>query len=265
MEAVVAELGWDEVMERYHDEVLGPFHPRVGATVFHRELSAALTAAAGRTGRPVRVLDAGCGPGNLVDVLAGWGVPVDLVGVDGSAPGLRIAEARAAAAGLPAAFHRADLTELRLPEQFDVIVSVNSVLPVRAAREPRRDVGRILTAFAAHLAGPHARLVAVLPAFDAATAEADSRAGHDAAGGDPAAHRRRIDRQMRLDRQLRLADNGFGVPHCLHDPTTIAAELPAAGLRVLTGPTRLPYPRQVAAAHCSSGQSWDWVLTAARA
>jgi radical SAM protein with 4Fe4S-binding SPASM domain len=85
-------------------------------TAFYRRL-------AGETGGPI--LDVGCGTGRVAAALAADGHEV--VGVDLSAPMLRLAERRRAA--LPAAvaarlsFHRADLAALDLGRHFALIVT----------------------------------------------------------------------------------------------------------------------------------------------
>lgn len=257
MDSATVARGWDEVMASYHDEVLGPFHPHLGSTVFHVALQRALaTASRRRAGAPVRVLDAGCGPGNLCAVLAAYDLPLEVVGIDASPCALSLARRRASEVELAARFYEADLASFDLSERFDVVVSVNSVLPERA-RTARRMVGSIFGALAMHLE-PRGALVAVLPAHDALLADLERRSS-----GDPYALKR-AERSALIDRSQRLADNGFGVPQAMHDPETIDAELPAAGLELLEPPVRLDYPSHLARAHGAS-LAWDWCVTARRA
>lgn len=260
MDGAQVELGWDRVMGDYHAEVLGPFHPGVGHTVFDDRLEWALEMlAARRGGRALAVLDAGCGPGNLLGALERAPQRCEVVGVDGSVPALEKAAAAAAQGSVPARFVRGDLADLRLPatlwQRYDLLVAVNSVLPPRS-RPARRDVQRIFEQLAARLVDDGIG-VFVLPAHDALVADLERSAGDDPL------RRRRAERAARLDRHHRLADNGFSVPQAMHDLETMATELPGAGLRPLVEPQRLVYPPAVARRH-GCHLAWDWCVAVGR-
>lgn len=82
-------------------------------------------------GRSARILDVGCGGGDITVALARWalrdGLDVQVLGIDPDERAWRFARARAAASGIPAEnleFRRAYSHELLAePGRFDVIVS----------------------------------------------------------------------------------------------------------------------------------------------
>lgn len=127
--------------------------PVQGDTDFYRRL-------AGETGGPI--LDVGCGTGRVAAALAADGHEV--VGIDLSAPMLRLAERRRAALSADAAarlsFHRADLRTLALGRDFALIVTPARVFQFMLTSAAQREA---LTALRTHLR-PNGRLV--LDLFD---------------------------------------------------------------------------------------------------
>ena len=127
--------------------------PVQGDTAFYWRL-------ASETGGPI--LEVGCGTGRVAAALAADGHEV--VGVDLSAPMLRLAEQRRAA--LPAAvaarlsFHRADLATLDLGRDFALIVTPARVFQFMLSSAAQREA---LAALRTHLR-PNGRLV--LDLFD---------------------------------------------------------------------------------------------------
>lgn len=246
---------WDPVMGSYHDDILGPYHPQADSNEFLDSLHRAITEHAARNDRPVTILDAGCGPGNALTYLSRWGIAVDYTGIDISPAATRIATARARAAGIAHNIKCADMLSA-LPTQqrpqYDIVIAVNSVLPVAVQQHPRADVIAMLSLLR-DCTAPGGDLLLVLPAHDALLAELAYRA---ASGTDSAA----LDRKHLVDRLHRLADNGFGVQHCLHDPHTLRRELPAAGIDATV--RALTYPAELAAHWCQSHRCWDWLVHA---
>lgn len=87
--------------------------------------------------RPRSLLDLACGTGSSTIPFAARGYRV--AGVDLSEAMLRIARAKAAAAGLQVDFYRMDLRELRLPGPFDLVLlfqdGLNYLLEERELRQ----------------------------------------------------------------------------------------------------------------------------------
>jgi SAM-dependent methyltransferase len=79
------------------------------------------------SGRPLRVLDVGCGGGDaLIDLgrrARRAGVGVELHGLDMSGTALREARERAEGAGLTLGLHRVDVLEGEIPAGFDLVTS----------------------------------------------------------------------------------------------------------------------------------------------
>ena len=127
--------------------------PTEGDIEFFRRLAA-------ETGGPV--LEIGCGTGRVASALAGAGL--DVVGVDRSAPMLRLAEERRASLSPEVAarltFEQGDMTTLRLARQFPLIVAPSRVFQFALTSDEQRAA---LRAFKAHLA-PGGRLA--LDLFD---------------------------------------------------------------------------------------------------
>ena len=119
---------------------------------------------AAETGGPV--LEIGSGTGRVAGALATAGF--DVVGVDRSAPMLRLAEERAArlppAVGARLTFLQGDMTALRLDRRFPLIVAPSRVFQFALTSDDQRAA---LQAFRAHLQ-PAGRVVLDLfdPAFE---------------------------------------------------------------------------------------------------
>ncbi len=237
-------IDWDLVGVRYHDHVLSPFAPEM---VESRNLL--LNALRTMDLHGLRVADLGCGPGNLMPYLAGRVERITLV--DLSERSLELAEAAAEEAEIAAEVYRQDLRSLEIPGQFDIVVSVNSILP-----PTRSDVVGILRCVHRLLA-PGGRFLAILPSYDttvylrALTGEA------------PAA-------RLADDKNLAYADDGAHV-QSYHTPESIERELSEAGLVLDEPPQKVYYPWELTRRHGyghfpdAPEQIWDWYVKAGRA
>ena len=83
----------------------------------HELIMRSVTAESQRLGRPLRILDAGCGTGRLMQLMSAYG---DVEGYDASEEAVSCCHERAVAAGL------ADLNDLQpQPDSFDIITSID--------------------------------------------------------------------------------------------------------------------------------------------
>jgi SAM-dependent methyltransferase len=116
-------------------------------------------------GLPVGVLetatiaDFGCGPGNLIPFLEGR--TGRITGVDENSAALNSAQRLASRHGITFDARQCDLRDLDLGQRFDLIISVNSIIP-----QERKDVHAILSGIRRHLY-PGGKVMAILPSFDA--------------------------------------------------------------------------------------------------
>src|SRR5438034_2428288 len=130
---------------------------------------------AGETGGPI--LDVGCGTGRVATALVADGHEV--VGIDLSAPMLRLAEQRGGALSADAAarlsFHLADMTTLDLGRDFALIVAPARVFQFMLTSAAQREA---LAALRTHLR-PNGRLVLDLfdPLLDRVVPSADVTTG----------------------------------------------------------------------------------------
>lgn len=248
MELASCGIDWDAIAERYHGHILSPFAPEMtGRNPLVADLLASDPA--------LDVADFGCGPGNLIPHVAGH--LSRLAGVDQSATALAIAAEVARAHGVAFESYAGDMRTVSLPRQFDVVVSVNAVLP-----SCRDDVIPLFAAMARNLR-PSGRLLAILPSYDTTRYVRRLIAERD---GEEAA--RAWDASKRADdRELLFADDGR-TAQAYHSPESIAAELPQAGLRIVGEPVKVHYPWELAQRFDygylpdAPEEIWDWYVEA---
>lgn len=120
-----------------------------------------------------RLLDLGCGPGNMLDFLAGQG---DVFGSDYSADALRFCRGRGYERVFRADFHRLPLK----PAAFDVVTCIDVI---EHLAEDRRAIDELFEAIR-----PGGHLVVTVPAFQSLWGDHDELYGH---------HRRYSGRELR--------------------------------------------------------------------
>ena len=230
---------WDALADSYHDDIIGPFHPIGGRTALHDVLDTLLTDAT--------VLDAGCGIGNLGRYAHARHITTTIHGIDLSQLMLD-----GALAGAYASLRRADITSSGFDDgKFDVVATINSIIPTPAADDPRRPV-REAFAELARVCKVGGMMVGVLPAYDSLAEEEAAVA----TSGSTNSH-------LLLDPHERLGDTGFGDARCMHDAVTIFREVEAASFHIVTL-VPLQYSMLLSKLHDLRTRAWDWLVIAQR-
>lgn len=262
------EVDWDKVCPRYHDFILGPFAPQMVErdettgtmrNLLVEELQSLMWGSLGK----VAIADFGCGPGFLIEHLAGRVEAI--TGIDSSAASLNMAATKAEESSVRFKKICADIRDLRLEDRFDVIVSSNSVLP-----RDRRDVVKMLDVMRRHLA-PGGRLYAILPSYDTTLYLQGLWRKHYLETLRSRRHADRIVEAFRKnkranDDEYSYADEGQ-VVQCYHTPETIRREFHAAGLRYVREPRKVYYPWELANKFDYGNfegeeEIWDWFVVA---
>ena len=264
-----AAINWNVVAADYHRFILSPFAPEMtteesqGKT--RNELINALNNIPKEDFALMDILDLGCGPGNLLGCLKNK--PRSVTGVDFAKDALVIAKSRADELGINFEAAEKDFRDLDLGKTFDIVVSVNSVLP-----SSRSDVLRILKAIRRAMK-PGGLLYAILPSFDTTNYLRELWHEHykklfDSRHADRCVAQ--IDTYKRVDKEKRLyADDGVS-QQAYHDLETIEAEFSQAGLTLTHGPQKIYYPwdltRRFDYGYFPSAREeiWDWYVVAQR-
>lgn len=263
-------INWDLVAADYHRFILSPFAPemlRETATGKGRnELVNVLNSMSAEDFAQLDVLDIGCGPGNLLVALKHK--PKSITGVDFSKDALRIAQKRGAEKGLAFIPVEKDFRDLHLGTTFDIVVSVNSVLP-----SSRSEVVQVLRSLRSALK-PSGSLYAILPSFDTTVYLRTLWFEHYKKLFGDVSHAERcvaqIDTYKRVDSKERLyADDGVH-QQAYHDEETIREEFEKVGLTITHGPQKIYYPWELTK-HFDYGyfpgakeEIWDWYVVARR-
>ncbi len=206
------------------------------------------------------IADFGCGPGNLLPHLP-EGIK-KIVGVDRSRRALALARDRTKAQQVAFTAHAADLRRLDLGRTFDLIISVNAILP-----PTRPEVLAMLATIRRHLK-PGGRLLAILPSFDTTLyLKSLWHRRHLRETGSPEQADRMakaFEKWRKMDRQTcAFADDGEHA-QCYHTPETIDREFAQAGLKRIRPLRKIYYPWKLAAKFDygyfpdAPEEIWDW-------
>lgn len=157
------DIDWDLVADKYHHYVLSPFAVDMVIkdktnNYKRQELLNYIHKIPSKELQQMEVADFGCGPGNLIPHIAGK--INKITGIDKSKGALDIAKTIASEHEVEFIVEENDLRTLVLRNKFDLIISVNSVLP-----EYRSDVKKIFAKINEHLT-KDGQFVAILPSFD---------------------------------------------------------------------------------------------------
>lgn len=263
------EIDWDTVCHHYHDYILSPFAPEMvrgyetGCTR-NLLLNYLLTIPEAEL-KQSRVLDLGCGPGNLIPFVA------DKVGslsaIDASRHAIRVATEKATEfAGLDFNALCVDMLLLDDAQGFDIVISSNSILP--ASREA------VLHQFnkIRGLLRPGGLFLAILPSFDTTLylreLWLEQYCGQNTDDKERCRLERHFNKAKCVDEDaLAFADDGCHV-QCYHTFNSIMQELSLASLKPLSKPTKLYYPWELCKRFDygyfpqASEEIWDWFVVA---
>lgn len=263
-------VNWDEVSKDYKKWVLGPWakammtadpkHPNLGNFLLDEVLKYQKT-----VGRDhLKILDFGCGPGNILDYLPKANIS-EISGLDGSDTALQIASEKANKLGIAFVPIHGDMRNYSNPTHYDIIISTNSILP-----EKSDDIRNMFeTIF--KLMKDDGRVFFILPAFDACAALVDYWRDYyrETWNNDEFVQRcvRAIEAAKKMDRQARLfADDGEH-QQCFHTEQSIKDDLSACGFEIVGPIRRVSYPWDYAAKHDygyfpGKPEIWDWYVEA---
>jgi SAM-dependent methyltransferase len=206
--------------------------------------------------------DFGCGPGNLIPHLQGK--IRELVGVDRSRRALAMARERVEAHQIAFTAHAADLCRLDLGRRFDLIISVNAILP-----PTRPDVLAMLASIRRHLK-PSGRFMAILPSFDTTVYLQGLCHQHHLQQTGNTEQARRMAEAFEKERKMDALDCAFAddgqTAQCYHTPETIDRQLSQAGLQRIRPLRKIYYPWELAQKFDygyfpeALEEIWDWYV-----
>lgn len=250
-------VDWDKVAGNYFDYILSPYAPEMVedcANGMSRNLLLNyIYFMPQHEINNIRVLDMGCGPGNLITHVAGKFER--LVGVDQSAAALDIAKRKAQSCSVNFSSIHGDVVDLEDSLKFDLIISVNSILP-----ENRSDVLAIFHKLA-NLLTDNGKLLAILPSFDTTQYLKSLRESNSSVNNS--SDRSDID-------TLAYADDGTHM-QCYHTSTSILNETKLSGLSLEGLPEKIYYPWDLCRRYGygyfpeASEEIWDWFIVAQKA
>jgi SAM-dependent methyltransferase len=259
-------MDWDEIAKDYHRHILSPFAPEMLEGLDAGTSRNALMNALAKLGvfETMDVLDLGCGPGNFLRALQRH--PHSVTGVDLSGQALQIAAATAQELNIRFTPVQADITRLALDKRFDLVVSVNSILP-----GTRAEVLDILKGIR-NVLKPNGLVHAILPSFDTTEYLGSLWFEHfrQILGNDNYAEQciMHLDSHKRVDRQrLLYADDGVN-QQAYHTQESIFDEFAQAGLVLITPPQKIYYPwaltRRFDYGYFPNApeEIWDWYVYA---
>jgi SAM-dependent methyltransferase len=264
-------VDWDKVHESYSDWIIGPLSPVMTSPdpAFNNNIrNRLLTRLSDYEDdlRSLRIADYGCGTGNLLPFLAGR--VNNVYGIDISENALKVASNSASKIGIEFTPILADMSEYVSEQKFDLIISINSVLPTK-----RKDVLRIFKMMRDNLS-TQGRLLAILPSFDTCIALAQyweetyrSRAKTEMYVAKSVAAFKASKKMNEAN--LSFADDGVHV-QCFHTPKSIEREFQDCGLRIVGDMKKVLYPWEYArdfdyGYFPDKPEIWDWFVEAERA
>ncbi len=210
------------------------------------------------------IVDIGCGPGNFLRALKN--IPNSVTGVDLSDSALKIASEFAQENKITFNPIKSDIRHLKLEEKFDIVISVNSILP-----DSREEIIQILRSVRG-LLKPNGVFYAILPSFDTTQYLRGLWHNHYNNMFNDQKHADRclkqLDSYKLVDREnCMYADDGANT-QAYHTDSTIIDEFRDAGLVITHGPKKIHYPWELTRKFDygyfpeESEEIWDWYVVA---
>jgi 2-polyprenyl-3-methyl-5-hydroxy-6-metoxy-1,4-benzoquinol methylase len=264
-------VNWDEVSKEYNKWVLGPWAPEMMMRDPKKNnqrpnflLDELLKYQTKSRKDQLRILDFGCGPGNILRYLAETNIK-RIAGLDNSAAALEIAASEASKWGIDFEPVPADMRTFTTDKPFDVIISTNSILPERP-----EDIQKMFQTLFKNLKDD-GRLFLILPTFDACTALLGYWKEHYRKTWDDDKFVQRcsdaFERAKMMDRDTRrFADDGEH-QQTFHNKESIRSDLTACKFEIVGDIRKIKYPWDYAAKHDYGNfpdkpKIWDWYVEA---
>jgi len=269
------DIDWDIVAKDYHNYILGPFDPKMtepsaGNKNARRnklldELDKMLSAKK-KPEEGSRIIDFGCGPGNLIRFLDPSKISV-LTCVDKNETALAIAEQVGKERGIHIRKKKCNIKDYQSTEKYDIAISVNSILPPK-----RSDIPLMLESITKAL-NSNGRFIAILPSYDTTEYLRNLwKNYYRKTRKYNLEHVERIAKSFqetkKMDEKNRSYADDCRISQCYHDEETITQEFKAAGLEIIGKPEKIHYPWELTKrfdyGHFPDApeEIWDWFVVA---
>tara|TARA_R110000782_G_scaffold198872_1_gene287881 strand:- start:175 stop:1560 length:1386 start_codon:yes stop_codon:yes gene_type:complete len=263
------QVDWAKISERYHANILSPFAPEMVLQDSEQPCRNKLLDYISKLDpialKSKRVADFGCGSGNLIPHLQKK--VSALTGVEKNKRVLEIAAQHAKDCGIVFEEENQDICTFKASQPFDLIISVNSILPSN-----RQDVGRMLRSIHAALS-PGGHLLAIMPSFD--TIEYLHELIYENIKKKTSeAHAKRVITHIRNDKKFDTenqlyADDGMNI-QCYHTKESIVRDFKDAKLKIQSI-EKIYYPWDLTRRFDygffpnAAEEIWDWFVIAEKA
>jgi ubiquinone/menaquinone biosynthesis C-methylase UbiE len=263
-------VDWDKVSTNYLNLVISPWAPIMTSpdpnnlNQPRNVLLAVLNGLQTAELKKSRIIEYGCGPGNILEFLQGH--VGEISGLDISKKALSLCEEKAQKLNIKFNAINEDMRTFVAKEKFELIISTNAVLPNK-----RDDILKIFRGMHENLSA-NGRLLLILPSFDTCIALAEYWAEY---------YRRRSNFDNEYVRRcvaafkaskkmdetnLSFADDGVH-SQCFHTPASIVRELGESGFEIVGELQKVKYPWEYARRFDygdfpGKPEIWDWYVEA---